>query len=83
MLFQYLAYFNGWVIGCGTLCVTRFEPTRFTCAMYVRRVGSELSLFEQSRSARESVFMMRRLVRIQSKFWWHNPDVLRCTISGV
>jgi hypothetical protein len=27
--------------------------------------------------------MMRRLVRIRPKFWWHNPDVLRCTISGV
>jgi hypothetical protein len=24
--------------------------------------------------------MTRRLVWIQSKFWQHNPDVLRCTI---
>jgi hypothetical protein len=29
------------------------------------------------------VLMMRRLVRIQSKFWWHNPDVLLCAISSV
>jgi hypothetical protein len=27
--------------------------------------------------------MMRRLIRIRSKFWWHNPDVLRCTIFDV
>jgi hypothetical protein len=27
--------------------------------------------------------MMRRLVRIQSKFWWHNPDVLRRTSLGM
>jgi hypothetical protein len=29
------------------------------------------------------VLMMRRLVRIRSKFQWHNPDVLHYTISGV
>jgi hypothetical protein len=27
--------------------------------------------------------MTRCLVRIRSKFWWHNPDVLHCTILGV
>jgi hypothetical protein len=43
----------------------------------------ELSLFGQLRSARESVLIMRHLVRIRSKFRGHNPDVLQCTISGV
>jgi hypothetical protein len=26
------------------------------------------------------VLMMRCPAQIQSKFWWHNPDVLHCTI---
>jgi hypothetical protein len=39
--------------------------------------------FRQSRSARENVLMMRRFVRIRSKFQWHNSDVLCCTILGV
>jgi pyruvate-formate lyase len=51
--------------------------------MHVRRVGSELSLFEQSQSVRESALTIRCLVQTRSKFWRHNPDVLRCTISGV
>jgi hypothetical protein len=68
MLFQLLAYFNGYVLGCGTLCVTRFEPTHFICATHVRHVGSELSLFGQPQSDRESMLMIRRLVRIRSKF---------------
>jgi hypothetical protein len=46
-------------------------------------VGSELSLFGQSQSARVSMLMTRRLVWIRSKFQWHNPDVLRCTILNV
>jgi hypothetical protein len=25
----------------------------------------------------------RRQVQIQSKFWWHNPDLVLCTISGM
>jgi hypothetical protein len=40
-------------------------------------------LFGQPWSARESVLMMRGIVRIRSKFRWHNPDVFRCTISDV
>jgi hypothetical protein len=39
--------------------------------------------FRQPRSARESVLMMRHLVWIRSKFWQHNPNVLRSTILGV
>jgi hypothetical protein len=27
--------------------------------------------------------MMGCLIQIQSKFWRHNPDVLRCTILGM
>jgi hypothetical protein len=60
-------------MGCGTLCVTHFEPTRFTYATLVRHVDSELSLFRHLRSARESMLMTRRLVRIRWKFWRHNP----------
>jgi hypothetical protein len=37
----------------------------------------------KDRQDRESVLMMRCLVRIRSKFQWHDPDVLRYTISGV
>jgi hypothetical protein len=62
---------------------THFEPTCFTCAMHVRYLGSELSLFGQPQSNRESVLMTRHLVWTQLKFWWHNPDLLRCTISDV
>jgi hypothetical protein len=51
--------------------------------MHVRRVGLKLSIFGQPQSVRESVIMMRRLIQILSKFRRHNPDVLRCTISGV
>jgi hypothetical protein len=61
----------------------RFEPTRFTCATHVRRVGSELSLFGQPRSARENMLMTRHLDQNQTKILWHNPDVLRCTILGM
>jgi hypothetical protein len=43
-------------------------------------VGSELSLFEQTQSVRESVLMTRRLVGIRSKFRWYNSDVFHCTI---
>jgi hypothetical protein len=46
-------------------------------------VGSELSLFGQSRSARVSMLMTRCLVWIRSKFRRHNPDVLCCTILNM
>jgi hypothetical protein len=49
----------------------------------MRHVGSELFLFEQPQSDRESVLMIRHLVRIRRKFRWHNPNVLICTILGV
>jgi hypothetical protein len=49
----------------------------------VRHVGSELSFFGQPRSARENMLMIRRLVQFRSKFRWHNPYVLRCTISDM
>jgi hypothetical protein len=52
---------------------------RYAC----EHVGLKLSLFGQPRSDREYVLMMRRLVRIRPKFRQHDPDVLRCTISGV
>jgi hypothetical protein len=29
------------------------------------------------------MLMMKWLVQIRPKFWWHNRDVLRCTILGV
>jgi hypothetical protein len=35
------------------------------------------------KSDRESVLMTRCEVQIRPKLRWHNPDVLRCTISGV
>jgi hypothetical protein len=49
----------------------------------MRCVGSDFSLFGQPQSDRESMFVMRCLVQIRSKFWWHNPDVFHCIILGV
>jgi hypothetical protein len=77
LLFSLLAYFNGYVLGCGTLGSTRFEPTCFICATHVSRVGSKLSLIGQSQSDRENVVMKRCSVRIRPQFRWHNPNVLR------
>jgi hypothetical protein len=63
--------------------ITHFEPSCFTCTTHVRHVDLELSLFRQPQSNQESVFITRRLIQIRPKFWWHNLDVLRYTISGV
>jgi hypothetical protein len=60
-----------------------FRSSMFHMRYTLMHVGSELSLFGQPLSDQESVLMTRCLVRIQPKFRQHNPDVLRCTISGV